>query len=171
LYVIGSRAGSRRNLMTANLVMQVATVPKLVAVAVESDSVTRQLIESGGVFTVSVLPRSARAVVRRFVKPADSVVTDDTGVALTVQGEPVVEEAGGPPRLAVARAWLVCGVRHLLDWDGDTDGAAASHVLVVGEVVDAGESGPGPDDGDGPDGPGDGDGVLRMEDTRMNYGG
>jgi hypothetical protein len=42
---------------------------------------------------------------------------------------------------------------------------------VVGEVVDAGESGPGPDDGDGPDGPGDGDGVLRMEDTRMNYGG
>ena len=41
LFVVGSRAGDRRNLMTCNWVMQVATSPKLVAVAVESGSVTR----------------------------------------------------------------------------------------------------------------------------------
>ena len=40
LFVVGSRAGDRRNLMTANWVMQVATAPKLVAVAVERGSVT-----------------------------------------------------------------------------------------------------------------------------------
>ena len=34
LFVVGSRAGARRNLMTCNWVMQVATTPKLVAVAV-----------------------------------------------------------------------------------------------------------------------------------------
>ena len=35
LFVVGSRAGDRRNLMTCNWVMQVATSPKLVAVSVE----------------------------------------------------------------------------------------------------------------------------------------
>ena len=35
LFVVGSRAGDRANLMVANLVMQVSTTPKLVAVAVE----------------------------------------------------------------------------------------------------------------------------------------
>ncbi len=35
LFVVGSRAGERRNLMTANWVMQVAVTPKLVAVSVE----------------------------------------------------------------------------------------------------------------------------------------
>ena len=48
LFVVGSRAGDRRNLMTCNWVMQVATAPKLVAVAVERGSVTRELIEAGG---------------------------------------------------------------------------------------------------------------------------
>src|ERR1700723_2176964 len=48
LFVIGSRSGDRRNMMTANWVMQIATSPKLVAVAVERGSVTRRLIEEGG---------------------------------------------------------------------------------------------------------------------------
>jgi flavin reductase (DIM6/NTAB) family NADH-FMN oxidoreductase RutF len=170
LFVVGSRAGSRRNLMTCNWVMQVATAPKLVAAAVEENSVTRRLIEEGGGFSVSVLPRSARSVVRRFVKPADSVELDASGAAIAVQGEPVREVAGGLPCLAAARAWLACDVRHLLCWDGDAPDGSASHVLFVGEVVDAGETGLGPGDvGDG--GEDGGGGVLRMEDTRMNYGG
>jgi flavin reductase (DIM6/NTAB) family NADH-FMN oxidoreductase RutF len=164
LFVLGSRSGAERNMMTCNWVMQVATAPKLVAVAVERDSVTRRLVEEGGGFAVSVLPRSARGVVRRFVKPADSVVLDPEGKAVTVQGEPVHEVTGGYPCLTVARSWLACEVRHLMGWDADAPGTAASHVLFVGEVVDVGESEPeagGPDDA----------GVLRMEDTRMNYGG
>ena len=130
---------------------------------------TRRLIEEGGGFSVSVLPRSARAVVRRFVKPGDSVVLDPDGVAVTMQGEPVHEVTGGLPCLAVARSWLACEVRHLLRWDGDAAGGVASHVLFVGEVVDVGESGhrAGGADGDADEGAG----VLRMEDTRMNYGG
>ena len=49
------------------------------------------------------------------------------------------------------RAWLDCEVRHRLD--------LGSHLLFVGEVVAVG----GPDGAMPP--------VLRMEDTRMNYGG
>ena len=71
----------------------------------------------------------------------------------------------GAPILDVAAAWLDCEVRHTL--------ALGSHSWFVGEVVDVGAVQPGMtgeatatvtnDDGD--------DGILRMEDTRMNYGG
>lgn len=171
LYVVGTRAGADRNMMTCNWVMQVATDPKLIAVAVEARSVTRGLIEEGGGFAVSILPRTERSVVRRFVKPVEAVEVDGDGAAVRLQGELVHEVAGGYPCLSVARAWLACEVRHVLHWDGDAAGGEASHVLVVGEVVDAGEAGPATGDADGTDGPADGDGVLRMEDTRMNYGG
>jgi flavin reductase (DIM6/NTAB) family NADH-FMN oxidoreductase RutF len=152
--------------MTCNWAMQVATEPKLVAVSVECGSVTRGLIEAGGAFSVSVLPRSERALVRRFVKPSTDIVLDPAGVAVSIQGQAVHEVAGGLPCLAAARSWLACEVRHLLSWDDDVPGGAASHVLVIGEVVDAGESETGPA-GEG----GDDSGVLRMEDTLMNYGG
>ncbi len=163
LFVLGSRVGERRNLMTANWVMQVATTPKLVAASVERESVTGALIAEGGGFSVSLLSRADRAVVRRFVKPVEDVVVGPSGVALAMQGEPVHEVAGGLPCLAAAVAWLSCRVRHTLD-AGAADGAApASHVLFVGEVVDAGELAAEPT--------ADHPGLLRMEDTRMNYGG
>src|SRR5580704_14374106 len=83
LFVVGSRAGDRRNLMTCNWVMQIATSPKLVAVAVERGAVTRRLIEEGGAFSVSVLSRADRSLVRRFVKPVDAVELDASGVAIS----------------------------------------------------------------------------------------
>ena len=171
LFVVGSRAGGDRNLMTCNWVMQVATAPKLVAVAVESGSVTRGLIERGGSFSVSLLARSARGLVRRFVKPVRDIETDGRGVALRMQGEPVHEVVGGLPCLAAAVAWLACSVRSLSDWgdltpDRRADGGSsgASHVLVVGEVVGAAAT-------DRLAGVSDEDAVLSMADTRMSYGG
>ncbi|MGH9089739.1 MAG: flavin reductase family protein [Acidimicrobiales bacterium] len=151
LYVVGSRDGDRRNLMTANLVVQVATEPKLVAVAVDAQAVTAGLVAAGGAFAVSVLGRDDRATVRRFVKPVADVDVDARGGAVTMAGEAVTEAVTGAPVLGRAVAWLDCEVRHRL--------ALGSHDLFVGEVVAVG----GPE-GDVPP-------VLRMEDTRMNYGG
>lgn len=162
LFVVGSRHADRRNLMTANWVMQVATEPKLVAVAVESGSLTRELIESGGGFSVSILPVGERAVIRRFVKPVQDVEFDPSGSVTSMQGQPVHEVAGGLPCLAVAVGWLACEVRQRLDWQGLT-AERASHVLFVGEVAGVGESGV-----ERAGGTGD---VLAMRDTRMNYGG
>jgi len=162
LFVVGSRSGDRRNLMTCNWVLQVATSPRLVAVGLESGSVTRGLVEEGGSFSVSLLARSERGLVRRFVKPVRDVGLDDRGAAATMQGEPVVEVAGGLPVLAAALGWLACDVRSVQTWD-DAAGPA-SHVLVIGEVTAAGES-----DRLGAAGPDDA--VLTMGDTRMNYGG
>src|SRR5438067_6298352 len=66
LYVIGSRAGERRNFMTANWVTQISFDPKLVAVSVEKAAVTHTLISEGRVFSVNIVDREDRAIVRKF---------------------------------------------------------------------------------------------------------
>jgi flavin reductase (DIM6/NTAB) family NADH-FMN oxidoreductase RutF len=143
LYVVGSRAGDRRNLMTANWATQLSFDPKLVGVAVERVAVTHDLIHEGGVFSLSIVDREDRAIVRKFVKPLEA----DLG------GFAVEEHATGAPVLVQAVAWVDCEVRQEVETGG--------HTLFVGEVVAAGFG-----DGKSEDTP-----VLRMEDTRMNYGG
>jgi flavin reductase (DIM6/NTAB) family NADH-FMN oxidoreductase RutF len=149
LYLIGSRADDEVNLMTANLVVQVCLEPKLVAVAVEREAVTMRLIRAGGAFAVSLLPRSERDVVRRFVKPVIDVERSPDGAVLAMAGHAVSEV--GPERLpvlAAAAGFLVCRLTR-------TD-ELGSHTLCIGEVTDVG---------------GEPSEVLRMEDTRMHYGG
>jgi flavin reductase (DIM6/NTAB) family NADH-FMN oxidoreductase RutF len=166
LYVVGTRAAGRRNLMTISWVTQVAMSPKLVGIGVESGAVTHELLVEGGVFALSLIPRSQRALVRRFAKPvSESLVDDATGVG-EMQGQSVFSASTGAPILDLAVSWLDCEVRHAL--------ALGSHTWFVGEVVDCGEAAGAPsgDPGSGDPGSGGTDaGVLRMEDTRMNYGG
>ncbi|HVA03303.1 MAG TPA: flavin reductase family protein [Acidimicrobiales bacterium] len=155
LYVVGTRAHRRRNLMTISWATQVATSPKLVGIGVESAAVTHELLDAGRVFALNLLPRAQRAVVRRFAKPVtESSVDDDTGVGV-MQGEPVHVATTGAPILDCAVSWLDCELRHVL--------ALGSHSWFVGEVVDCGEA---PADGQGPE-----SAVLGMQDTRMSYGG
>jgi flavin reductase (DIM6/NTAB) family NADH-FMN oxidoreductase RutF len=156
LYVIGSRATvdgeDRANLMTASLVVQVATEPKLVGVAVDTEAVTAALIAASGRFTVNLVRRDDRAMVRKFVKPVTAVVRGPDGAVTEMAGHAVHEGAHGVPILDAAEAVLECEVRDRLDY--------TSHFLFVGEVVGVA----GPDEGaEQP--------VLRMEDTRMSYGG
>ena len=154
LFVIGTAGeidGERRhNLMTANLVVQVATSPKLVAVAIETGAVSAALAASGRCFAVSALAREDRTVVRRFVKPVDDVVYDPEGCPTAMAGEAVRVVRTGAPVLTRAALFVDCTVRELVE--------LGSHVLAVGEVVDAGGR-PGEEE------------ILRMEDTKMNYGG
>jgi flavin reductase (DIM6/NTAB) family NADH-FMN oxidoreductase RutF len=167
LFVVGSRAGVRRNLMTANWVMQIATSPKLVAVSVERGSLTLSLIEEGGAFSISVLSRADKALVRKFVKPVSDVELAADGSVSTMAGVPVVETPEGPPRLTAALSWLACAVRRVDRWQDEWGGGPTSHALVVGQVTNAAEGRAGPGSTGGESDPG----VLRMEDTRMNYGG
>jgi flavin reductase (DIM6/NTAB) family NADH-FMN oxidoreductase RutF len=149
LYLIGSRADDAVNLMAANLVVQVCIEPKLVAVAVEAESVTADLIRRANAFTVSLLARQDKDVVRRFVKPVHEVVRAADG-RVTAMSAHEVHEVGtaGLPVLAAAAGYILCElVRHE---------SLGSHILFIGEV---GEVGGEPAD------------VLRMEDTRMHYGG
>lgn len=152
LYLLGSRAGERRNLMTLNWATQLALEPKLLGVSVEQTALTHELVAEGACFSLSLLAREDRAIVRKFVKPAS-----EDREARTLAGLPYRDLAvTGAPVLVSALGWLDCRLVDQL--------ACGSHTLFVGEVVDAafgvgrGETDQTPD-------------VLRMEDTRMNYGG
>lgn len=147
LYVLGSAADGRRNLMALNWAIQVATDPKLVAVSIETPAVTHDLVGRGRVFSLNLMPREERAVIRKFVKPLD-----DDGRPGELAGFAVRTAVTGAPILESAVAWLDCRVVE--------DLPCGSHTVFIGEVVDCAEV---PVDGS--------EGVLRMEDTRMSYGG
>jgi flavin reductase (DIM6/NTAB) family NADH-FMN oxidoreductase RutF len=146
LYVLGSRAGSRRNGMTLNWVTQLSFDPKLLGVAVENGSLTHELIDEGSVFSVNLVDREDRAIVRKFTKPVE--VDLDAG---TLNGFAFHDGRSGAPVLDQALAFAECEVRQQVP--------TGSHTLFIGEVVDAGFQKP-------EDTP-----PLRMEDTRMIYGG
>lgn len=147
LYVVGSTDGaSRRNGMTINWVTQISFDPKWIGISVENTAVTHELIEAGGVFAVCLIDRDDHAIVRKFTKPVD-VDLD----AKTLNEFPYVERSTGAPILAQAVAYLDCEVRERV--------AVGNHTLFIGEVVDCGFLKDEETE------------VLRMEDTRMNYGG
>ena len=150
LYVVGSRAVvdgvDRRNLMTINWVTQVAFEPKLVGIGVEREALTHRLVADGGVFSLCTIDREDRAIVRKFTKPVE--VDEAAG---TVNGFPFHDGRTGAPLLDAAPGWIECEVRQAVPTGG--------HTFFIGEVVGAGFS-------EGEDTP-----VLRMEDTRMSYGG
>jgi flavin reductase (DIM6/NTAB) family NADH-FMN oxidoreductase RutF len=146
LYIVGSRAGARRNGMTLNWATPVDTDPKLLGIGVEKHALTHELIVESRVFTLNLVDREDRAIVRKFTKPVEVDVD-----AHTLNGFPFHDGVTGAPILDQAVAFLECEVRHSLD--------TGEHTFFIGEIVLAAFQ----KDEETP--------VLRMEDTRMNYGG
>lgn len=146
LYVVGARDGDRFNGMTLNFATQVATEPKLVGIGVEKEAYTHELVAGGAVFSLNVVDRADRAIVRKFVKPVE--VDAESG---TLNGFEFSLGKTGAPILKQAVAYIDCEVRESVD--------CGSHTFFIGEVADAGFL----KDEDTE--------VLRMEDTRMSYGG
>ncbi len=148
LYVVGATDNAeRRNAMTLNWATQVSFDPKWLGIGVERTAFTHELIDAGRVFALNLVDREDRAIVRRFTKPVD-VDLD----AKTLNGFPYVDgPLTGAPVLAQAVAYVECEVRQTVE--------VGNHTLFLGEVVNAAFL----KDEEAP--------VLRMEDTRMNYGG
>ncbi|MGI8791756.1 MAG: flavin reductase family protein [Acidimicrobiales bacterium] len=147
LYVVGSRDGERRNAMTLNWATQVSFEPKLFGIGVEKPAFTHELISASGIFTVNVIAREDRAIVRKFTKPVEV----DLG-ASTLNGFPFHDGAAtGAPVLDQAVAYVECNVTQEIDCGG--------HTFFIGEIANAAFF----KDEDTE--------VLRMEDTRMSYGG
>jgi flavin reductase (DIM6/NTAB) family NADH-FMN oxidoreductase RutF len=146
LYIVGSRAGDRRNAMTLNFATQVSFEPKQMGIGVEKTALTHELISEGGAFSLCTVAREDRAIVRKFTKPVE--VDAD---ARTLNGIPFHDGRTGVPVLDQAPAYVECEVRQVVDCGG--------HTFFIGEVVDAVFQAA--EDTE----------VLRMEDTRMSYGG
>jgi len=146
LYVLGSRAGARRNGMTMNWVSQVSFDPKLLGVGIEKGALTHELVTESGVFVLNTVSREDRSIVRKFTKPVE---VDEAG--RTLNGFPFHDGVTGAPILDQAPAFVECEVRQPVE--------VGNHTFFIGEVVPCGFQA----DEEPP--------VLRMEDTRMNYGG
>jgi flavin reductase (DIM6/NTAB) family NADH-FMN oxidoreductase RutF len=152
LYVVGSTSGTHgdvpptMNGMTTNWVTQVSFEPKLIGIGVEKPALTHRLIREGGVFSLCTIAREDRTIVRKFTKPVE--VDHDAG---TLNGFAFHTGVTGAPILDQAPAYLDCEVRQAVD--------AGNHTFFIGEVVDAAFQADEETE------------VLRMEDTRMNYGG
>ncbi len=146
LYIVGSRAGERRNGMTLNWATQLSFDPKLIGIGVDQTALTHELISEGGAFALCTVAREDRALVRKFSTPVE---VDNE--ARTLNGFPFHDGVTGVPILDQSPAYLECEVRDSLVF--------GHHTFFVGEVIDCGFQG-------GEDTP-----VLRMEDTRMSYGG
>jgi flavin reductase (DIM6/NTAB) family NADH-FMN oxidoreductase RutF len=147
LYIIGSRDGDRRNGMTLNWCTQVSFDPKLMAIGVDQTAFTHELIAASRVFTINVVKRDDRAIVRKFTKPVDV-----DAEARTLNGFPYHDgPVTGVPVLDQAAAFVECEVRQQVE--------CGHHTLFIGEVVNSGFQADEATE------------VLRMEDTRLNYGG
>jgi flavin reductase (DIM6/NTAB) family NADH-FMN oxidoreductase RutF len=148
LYVVGSTdKGERRNAMTLNWATQVSFEPKWIGVSVEHGALTHELIEAGGAYSLCIIDREDRAIVRKFTKPVDVDLAARTLNGFSFVDGPVT----GAPVLAQCVAYVECEVRRPV--------TIGNHTLFLGEVVNAAFVKP--EDVE----------VLRMEDTRMNYGG
>jgi flavin reductase (DIM6/NTAB) family NADH-FMN oxidoreductase RutF len=148
LYVVGATdKGQRRNGMTLNWASQVSFDPKLLGISVEREAFTHELIEAGGVFALCLIDREDRAIVRKFTKPVDVDLN-----AHTLNGFEYFDgPATGAPVLSQSVAYLECELRQPV--------AVRNHTLFLGELVNAAFLKDEETE------------VLRMEDTRMNYGG
>ena len=148
LYVVGATdKGARRNGMTLNWATQVSFEPKWLGIGVEREAFTHELIEAGGVFSLCLIDRDDRAIVRKFTKPVEIDLDQHL-----LNGFPYFDgSATGAPVLTQSVAYLECEVRQPV--------AIGNHTLFLGEIVNAAFL----KDED--------TAVLRMEDTRVNYGG
>ena len=147
LYVVGSTdQGERRNGMTLNWATQVSFDPKWIGIGVERAALTHELISAAGVFSLYMIDQEDRAIVRKFTKPVEVDLA-----AHTLNGFPYIDGVTGAPVLAQAVAYVECEVRQRVE--------VGNHTLFLGEIVNAAFL----KDEETP--------VLRMEDTRMNYGG
>jgi flavin reductase (DIM6/NTAB) family NADH-FMN oxidoreductase RutF len=121
VYVVGVAAGERRDGFTAAWVMQASFDPLLLALSINPDNASYELLHAGGGFTVNVLKQGQLELARRFGTRSGR---DQDKLA----GIPWRPGRTGAPILEQALAYFECELtgRH----------RAGDHELVLGRVVD-----------------------------------
>ncbi len=144
LYIVGVRGNGdgAMNALAASWVTQCSFDPPLVMFAVRKPSRTYDLVKTGKVFSLNLLDKKERRIMRTLERPARAA-GDKLGKVAHV------EEDTGAPIIRHAFAYAECRVTQIYE-PGD-------HALVVGEVVHAGLRGAGE--------------PLMCADLRWHYGG
>jgi flavin reductase (DIM6/NTAB) family NADH-FMN oxidoreductase RutF len=126
LYAVTAKHGDEVSAMTVNWIVQSSFDPPLVALAVEHDSHSRQVIEAAGAFAVNVYETGQRDLAgslgRTFAKHPEKISEHTWNPG----------PATGSPLLPEALAWVECRVQSATP-SGD-------HILYIAEVIEAGQN-------------------------------
>lgn len=121
VYVIGVSDGEHQNAFTAAWVMQVSFEPLLLAISINPEHYSFQLLKAGGVCSVNVLSRAQYALAEHFGRSSkEKMAGFDWRAAMT-----------GAPVLGSSLAYFDCRVSHFAE--------AGDHRIAVCEVVSAGK--------------------------------
>ncbi len=124
LYVLSSHLGEKDNACIVNAVMQVTSAPMRVALAVNKENLTHDMIRDSGVFTLSMLTEETPFdLIRHFGFQSGRQVDKFDGTFAAKHGE------NGVMYLEqYANAWLSCRVVSTTD--------LGTHTLFLADVVD-----------------------------------
>jgi flavin reductase (DIM6/NTAB) family NADH-FMN oxidoreductase RutF len=121
VYAVGVADGQRRDAFTAAWVMQASFNPLMLAVSINPDNASYELLHASGWFTVNVLKRGQLELARRLGTRSGREEDKLKGLSLRAG-------RGGAPILTEALAYFECELM------GRT--RAGDHELVLGMVVD-----------------------------------
>lgn len=124
LYVVTSADGEALNGQIVNTVMQVASIPPMVAVAINKENLTCEYIRKSSIFAASVLGTDTpMEMIGRFGFRSGRDIDKFEGVGYKTG------TTGAPVVLDHALAYIEVEVAQEVD--------AGTHILFIGEVVDA----------------------------------
>jgi flavin reductase (DIM6/NTAB) family NADH-FMN oxidoreductase RutF len=121
VYVVGVADGEHRDAFTAAWITQVAFNPLMLAVSINPDNASYELLHASGEFTVNVLKQGQLELARRFGTQSGRTQDKLAGIRFRKgrRGAPILEDA-----LAYFDCELMGRTR------------AGDHELVLGQVVD-----------------------------------
>ena len=119
VYVIGVSDGTHQNAFTASWVMQVSFNPPLLAISINPEHYSYQLLQAGGVCTVNVLGHDQFAIAEHFGRSAKDKMA----------GFQWQKGSTDAPVLSESLAYFDCQVSHYTD--------AGDHKIAVCEVIAA----------------------------------
>jgi flavin reductase (DIM6/NTAB) family NADH-FMN oxidoreductase RutF len=120
VYVVGVAQGRRRSAFTAAWVMQVSFDPLLLALSINPDNASYELLHAGGGFTVSVLKQGQLELASRLGTQSSRDQDKLAGIRLRAG-------RNGPPVLEEALAYFECELAGRMP--------AGDHELVLGRVT------------------------------------
>ena len=124
LYIVTARHGEQASGMTVNWLTQASFEPPLLAMAVETVSRTRGLIDASQAFAVNVLDSTQRDLAAQLGRSSAKSPDKFTGV----EWQP--GPATGSPVMPAALAWAECRLLGQMP--------AGDHLLYLAEVVEVG---------------------------------
>jgi len=119
VYVIGVSDGIRQNAFTAAWVMQVSFKPPLLAISINPQSTSYQILKAGGICSINVLGQHQAKLAEHFGQSAvDKMAGHQWQSAET-----------GAPILSESLAYFDCKVSHYTE--------AGDHIIAICKVVTA----------------------------------